>query len=872
MKKLFLLIFLLLSTPLLAQFQSDIILTSPDAAWTDARAYSTLNAAIAAAGVNERTILIPSPQIVTTLTVPSNITLEFTRNGSISNSDQLTIQTTKITAPNRQIFTGVGNIDFANGTVIKSGWFSNFESALALTVNDHITLEVTKPQTLTASCSIGTNVAMKWSASGNVITVDTGLTLGNMHQPEAGDYQILAGDGVVDFDDGIVLDTAWFDSLRTLNTWASTSTLTYRISGTTLVDFDTTIPSTIIVDIDSKSGYFDVSAGVTLTINGVISTLSSHRIFSTTGTVVFSNSSMIYPQWWGAVGDGVADDTAAIQAALNTLTAGGTLIFPKSSGCYKSGNISIQNMSGLTILGTGGKVCWTGTAGIGTNIGFQLIGTVANLEIDNLEMYGDGVSANGHSGIWSLSGQTLSDITIKNNFIHDVVIGISLNADLSGTIDGFTIEGNRIVDILGTSAGTGYGIHHANASAVCSNGIIADNYIRGAQRHSIYQARGCGILIKGNTISLHRDGTGAPGSITAAIEVSRSRGVQVEGNVIYKPKDGAIDIYPDLASSMEKTSITVIGNTIIDPIGATMAVNIGALTPVTEGVLEGLIFSENQIYSSSIFIPLVTISSGKHLNFVNNSLYMLGTTSSAAAFEIVGTSEGAGTADYTDDLSFVANRISITNGGGGAGNAFRFGTLASASAIGVQFISNQINTDSNPFSFLAAQTDPNISYFNQSSNTGLDLSLLKSINTGPLLAAKDITINGTGSLADQRYIRVRYTTSSDYATSLGPEGVQFGSDGDNWIVAGNTVAGGYLNFVVNNTALLGDDIQYASHNGILAGTIDTTGHWQLNSLSVTGTTDSAGGSANKAMCWKADGKTLGYCSSVVDATGGCTCN
>jgi len=34
----------------------------------------------------------------------------------------------------------------------------------------------------------------------------------------------------------------------------------------------------------------------------------------------------------------------------------------------------------------------------------------------------------------------------------------------------------------------------------------------------------------------------------------------------------------------------------------------------------------------------------------------------------------------------------------------------------------------------------------------------------------------------------------------------------------------------------------------------------------------SGGAAGKAMCWKADGKTLGYCSSVIAADGGCTCN
>lgn len=45
------------------------------------------------------------------------------------------------------------------------------------------------------------------------------------------------------------------------------------------------------------------------------------------------------------------------------------------------------------------------------------------------------------------------------------------------------------------------------------------------------------------------------------------------------------------------------------------------------------------------------------------------------------------------------------------------------------------------------------------------------------------------------------------------------------------------------------------------------------SVSNTGTTTIAvGGLANSATCWKADGKTIGYCSSAVAADGTCTCN
>ncbi len=43
-------------------------------------------------------------------------------------------------------------------------------------------------------------------------------------------------------------------------------------------------------------------------------------------------------------------------------------------------------------------------------------------------------------------------------------------------------------------------------------------------------------------------------------------------------------------------------------------------------------------------------------------------------------------------------------------------------------------------------------------------------------------------------------------------------------------------------------------------------------LSATGVFSSAGGSAGHATCWKADAKTIGYCSSQPDATGACTCN
>ena len=61
---------------------------------------------------SDGTIVIANAHTVTALTVPANVTLKFERDGSITNSGQLTINTKNIIADDHQIFTGTGDIDF----------------------------------------------------------------------------------------------------------------------------------------------------------------------------------------------------------------------------------------------------------------------------------------------------------------------------------------------------------------------------------------------------------------------------------------------------------------------------------------------------------------------------------------------------------------------------------------------------------------------------------------------------------------------------------------------------------------------------------------------------------------------------------------
>jgi hypothetical protein len=55
---------------------------------------------------------------------------------------------------------------------------------------------------------------------------------------------------------------------------------------------------------------------------------------------------------FGAKGDGVADDTTAIQNAINSMTSGGTLEFP--TGTYKMSNYIKVNHAGIKLWGYGG--------------------------------------------------------------------------------------------------------------------------------------------------------------------------------------------------------------------------------------------------------------------------------------------------------------------------------------------------------------------------------------------------------------------------------------------------------------------------------------------------------------------------------------
>ena len=143
-----------------------------------------------------------------------------------------------------------------------------------------------------------------------------------------------------------------------------------------------------------------------------------------------STSSQYYvtPQMFGAVADGVTDDTAAIQAAFDSLTDGGTIYFP--SGKYivqhsetKTGQdyiaVLVENKAGLTVVLDGGATIKHNLTSVNRYSLFSFYGC------DGLEIRGGIIEGDRNEHPDATTGYGSKGIHIKNCdnvYIHDIEV------------------------------------------------------------------------------------------------------------------------------------------------------------------------------------------------------------------------------------------------------------------------------------------------------------------------------------------------------------------------------------------------------------------------------------------------------------------
>lgn len=527
------LLLLSLSTLSSAEYLSDLILTSPDATWVDSRAYSSISDAVSTIGSSERTLLISQNENCTALTIPSNIHLYFTPLGSITNTGNLSIKSTHISASDHQIFTGTGEIDFARGTNVYSSWFSDLSSMFNLTNDNYVTCIINSgwSANVDSDCQVGDNVTLKWLGPGHRVIINPGFTLSNISKVEAGNYRIFSGSGDFDFLDGTDLNLSWFNRLRSANSYIESEEVTLTIQGSHTITYDETLTSNIALDF-SKSGSLNITAGNTLTIHSPSNiTATSKWIFTNTGTVEFTAEGIIPLEWYGMSPDATAANNSLYgNKALDNLPPGSTVTYNLNGETELTDYLELYNVSNVTFK-FGSGVIFKGTA---ANYLLFVHGVNRTDRLDNIRLSGgtfDGDSTSTNGIVFQYMDNSIIEDTETNDFTSN---GISWLGETGVTAP--TEYNNKIINCRGSDNGA-FGITVGKqqtieiASCDFRNSGDSDYNIKNCADFNIHDSKSYGSTEQGINIRHSKQGQDVYGKvINNEVSTTGKVGIYIHGD------------------------------------------------------------------------------------------------------------------------------------------------------------------------------------------------------------------------------------------------------------------------------------------------------------------------------------------------------
>ena len=325
-----------------------------------------------------------------------------------------------------------------------------------------------------------------------------------------------------------------------------------------------TASSVPTITVDAKGRLTAASNTAIAIANTAVSGLgnsSTRDVGTTAGTVAavddprFTAASVL--EWinvkdYGAVGDGVTNDSTAVAAAIAALTDYSVLYFPP--GVYiASGTGQINNLSHVTVMGAGmGVSVWKAPAG--GDIMIWANGTGCNYwNVQDITLDGNNTTRNGNHGLYlECSYCALDHVEVINAGEFAVIIEDPDNAQ--NEFRDVNITNCRIVDSYGD------GIHVVEGKNV----VIANNIIDGSDDDciAIFDTTDC--VISNNVCRARSDLATATGRGIAVLYGCAR--VMVTGNVISKSKQSGLLVAAE-DSGRRPSNIQLFANLITGEVG-----------------------------------------------------------------------------------------------------------------------------------------------------------------------------------------------------------------------------------------------------------------------------------------------------------------
>jgi hypothetical protein len=212
---------------------------------------------------------------------------------------------------------------------------------------------------------------------------------------------------------------------------------------------DVAIPPNVTLDF-SSGGKISVNQGKALTVRGGIDARLT-QVFDGAGTVVIVSDGIIaiYPQWFGAAGNGNQDDTLAIQKSIDALAGGrGWVLFPR--GTYLVTKTLNITRSGVRLSGAGQAIPiikfnpTADAAAVSLRSGTPL--TIAQNSIVGMKFDATGEQKHIKTAIQVVDAEELqiSDVSISNwSDVKKQSVGLEIQGRQSMAIDRITVAADQ---------------------------------------------------------------------------------------------------------------------------------------------------------------------------------------------------------------------------------------------------------------------------------------------------------------------------------------------------------------------------------------------------------------------------------------------